>query len=459
MDIHVHAVMSNFPVSDQKMRQIRDVTETDPQSRTLKQTIFEGWPDQRTDCPESITEFWNFRDEMSVVEDIILKGSKIYIPKGLRSEMLDKIHSAHLGIEKCTQRAKEIMFWPKMFNDIKQRVMECPVCLEHRSENVKEPMIQTPLPDRPWQTVATDIFTWQGKDFIVLVDYYSRYFELSQLTSTRAQNIIQKLKSYFSRHGIPETLISDNASYYTCQSFADFAREWDFNHRTSSPTYSQSNGLAEKFVSICKNLLTKSTQAGTDPYIALLEYRNTPLACGKTPAQLLMSRQLRSILPVMDSNLEPRIPDKSSVRNKMQNIKNRSKFYYDRSARPMKSLEKGEGIRIRQGKTWQPAVVSKQVNDRSYIVRTEDGGMYRRNRRHLLKSHEKPFDEIDFPSLPATPPAPPLNFQTPQPSCPKISPDPIKQENVTNYNSNPDSSALYQTRSGRNVRPPDRLNL
>ena len=92
LDVQIHSIISNLPVSDSKMEQIR--------LATFQTIIQEGWPQHRQNCKESILDCWNFHDELSVIDGIILKGQKIFVPKSLRPEMLDKIHTAHLGIEK-----------------------------------------------------------------------------------------------------------------------------------------------------------------------------------------------------------------------------------------------------------------------------------------------------------------------------------------------------------------------
>lgn len=75
-------------------------------------------------------------------------------------------------------------------------------------------MINNEIPDRPWQIMATDMFTWNNENYIVTVNYYSRYFELDRLHSTTASAVIHKVKAAFIRHGIPETVISDNHPQY-----------------------------------------------------------------------------------------------------------------------------------------------------------------------------------------------------------------------------------------------------
>ena len=73
--------------------------------------------------------------------------------------------------------------------------------------------------------------------------------------------------------------------------------KWGFQHKTSSPVYPQSNGLAERTVQTVKNLLQKAKASGEDPYLSLLSYRNTPVSDAGSFAQLLMNRRLRTDLP------------------------------------------------------------------------------------------------------------------------------------------------------------------
>ncbi|XP_048236731.1 uncharacterized protein K02A2.6-like [Haliotis rufescens] len=271
MDAHVHMIVSNVPVSEKRMEDIRRATEADPQFSLLQQTIIDGWPEHRKLCPGTILEFWNFRDQLAFMDGIIFKGQKIVIPKSLRTSMLDKIHTGHMGVEKCLRRARDILFWPKMSNDITSLVLNCSVCLERRNSNPKEPLISHDIPSRPWQTVATDLFLWDTHDFVVVVDYYSRYFEVCKLPSTKSTTVINALKDVFARHGIPDKVISDNGPQYSSQDFAQFAEKWDFVHETSSPRYPQSNGLAEKTVQTIKRIFSKAKTDGRDPHIGILE--------------------------------------------------------------------------------------------------------------------------------------------------------------------------------------------
>lgn len=130
----------------------------------------------------------------------------------------------------------------------------------------------TPFPDYPWQVVGSDLFELKGEQYLVIVDYFSRFPEVIKMTTTTSAAIITALKSIFSRYGIPEVLRSDNGSQYASREFATFAESYGFRHTTSSPRYPQSNGQAERTVKTVKKLLKSSN----DRYMALLSYRATP---------------------------------------------------------------------------------------------------------------------------------------------------------------------------------------
>ena len=160
-------------------------------------------------------------------------------------------------------------------------------------------MIPSQLPERPFQKVGTDLFGWKGQEFVLVTDYFSQYCEIEVLRKSTSQEVISHLKAIFARHGIPETVISDNRPQY---SSAEITEDWRFIHITSSPKYPQSNGEAERMLQTAKNLLTKSGKID-DPYEALLSYRATPLENGFSAAELCIGRRLRTTLPTTSSKL------------------------------------------------------------------------------------------------------------------------------------------------------------
>ena len=259
------------------------------------------------------------------MEGLVFKGERIVIPSAARKDMLKRIHTGHLGIVKSKNRAKEVMFWPGMNSQTEDAVSNCPACTEHQSSNPKEPMIAHKLPDRPWQNVATDLLELENEQYLIVVDYYSRYFELESRPNTTNAAVINKRKSIFSRHSIAEKVVSDNGPQFSAQAFARFAKEWDFSHVRGSPTYPQSNGLAEKAVHIAEQLLKKVKLKQRDSYLSLLEYSNNSVDSLATPAKLLMSRHLRSILPITSNHPRPSVVHPDLARERMEKKTGHSK--------------------------------------------------------------------------------------------------------------------------------------
>ena len=160
----------------------------------------------------------------------------------------------------------------------------------------------------------------------------------------------------------------------------------------SSPNYPQSNGRIENTVKTAKQLMKKSKQVGTDFYLALLDWRNTPTEVVRcSPVQRLRGRRTRTLLPTATSLLKPSITP--GVREKLLKKKERQTYYYNRGTRELSPLRKGDAVVMLpspQARKWRRAQVEDQVDLRSYAVRTEDGRVFRRNRRHLKKYDPPP---------------------------------------------------------------------
>ena len=191
-------------------------------------------------------------------------------------------------------------------------------------------------------------------------------------------------------------LVSDNGPPYNSQEFVNFANEYEFELRKSSPTYPQSNGRAENAVKTAKQLLKKAISSGNDFYLSLLDWRNTPTeGLDSSPAQRIFGRQTRTSLPTTSILLKPKTPN--HVREKIIKKKNKQKIYYNRGTKDLPPLKKGDIVRVQplptdnQGR-WFKAKVERKADIRSYIVRTEWGQEYRRNRKHL-RATKKPFED------------------------------------------------------------------
>ena len=182
------------------------------------------------------------RADITVQNGLLFKGERIIVPSQLRKEMMEKIHSSHLGIEGCLRRAREVFYWPRMNAELKDFILKCDVCNSFKPQQTQEPLMPHEIPTRPWQKVGTDLMQFDGRQYLIIVDYFSSFFEVDKLETTDSRTVVEKLKMQFSRHGIPEIVVSDNGPQYNSCEFKTFAEDWNFQHINSSPRNPQSNG-------------------------------------------------------------------------------------------------------------------------------------------------------------------------------------------------------------------------
>jgi len=135
------------------------------------------------------------------------------------------------------------------------------------------------------------------------------------LIITPNAGVIVALKSQFARCGVPSVVVSDNGPWYNSAEFRKFSEDWGFEHVMSSPGYPQSNSQSERTVQTVKAMLEEVD----DPYKALLSYRDTPLEeVNLSPSQMLMSRRLKTLIPVTEDMLKPKLYDPEEVLPKLK---------------------------------------------------------------------------------------------------------------------------------------------
>ena len=196
----------------------------------------------------------------------------------------------------------------------------------------------------------------RGRTLLVIVDYYSGYIEVDSLKQTTSRSVIKSMKQMFSRYGTPDILVTDNGPQYASEEFARFATEWQSEHVTSSPGCPRSNGRAENAVKTVKRLFTKCREDGTSEFQALLDWRNTPTeGVGTSPAQRLMGRRCKTLLPTTDTLLKPQY-DINSDTQALRKKKEESRRRYNCGARPLSPLKSRDTVRMKlPGQTiWTP---------------------------------------------------------------------------------------------------------
>ena len=300
------------------------------------------------------------------------------------------------------------------------------------------------------------------------MDYYSDFIEVRELPDTTSSSVIQFFKEQFSRHGIPDCLImTDNGSQIVSQEFTQFTTDWEFKHVTSSPRYPKSNGKAESAVKIVMNLFKKALKDDKDPWLALLDYRNTPTeGQNSSPTQRLMSRRTRTRLPTASSLLHPRVIE--VVDEKIKQKKQTAKYYHDRTAKTLPDIEVGQEVRVaplERNQPWKSGTCLQKLTDRSYLVKTAKETLRRKNRQSLKpaplsqpervhRNKESSGSNLQLQSAEQETPTCPETIDAEQPSVPSVKP-----QSLPTPDKEPDVVAIHpkvlRTRT-RIVNPPAR---
>ena len=191
-------------------------------------------------------------------------------------------------------------------------------------------------------------------------------------------------------------LVSDSGPPFNSSEFRNFAALYEFEHRMSSPYHQQSDGKAENAIKTVKRLMQKALEAHSDPYLALLDFRNTPTeSFGVSPAQRLLGRRVRTRFPMNSKLLD--VPGASKNKRCLKNAKDKQAKYYNRRTQVKPPIQVHQTVRakINDRTGWVKSEVVEQLPYRSYRIETENGTVYRRNRKHLRISNEAPIIKND----------------------------------------------------------------
>ena len=464
----VLGLVDELPIATNRMNRIKAALLEDELGVLLSKYITQGWPD-RKNLPDVVRSCYSFRDFLTLVDGMIMYNDCVFIPVLERKRVLDDIHKSHQGETKCIRRASEVVWWPGMTSDIRLLVKDCDRCEQFRLKP-REPLIATPMPDRPWWRLAMDIFEKDQRMYLLVVDYFSRFITVHELLdSSNSGAIIRTLEELFCTLGIPNTIVSDNGPQFVSEEMTKFLRKWDISHLTSSPRFPQSNGEAERAVRTVKGLMNKNTNLAS----ALCMYRDTPLSNGCSPAQLLFGRSMNSmgILPEGRIDLRKLKTTEELSRKKQTNWYNKRHGVKQRS-----DLVINQPVVINNTDGRQVPATILGTRGREIVAMSHNERLFRRNRAQVVGRPElspgsegvqAPPDalvEQDRPDIQGTVPqlisgqesdnTARVEFQErgkPQSKTRQGGPQIITQSPV--------ARRPYVTRSGRQSKPPTKFNL
>lgn len=337
------------------------------------------------------------RHELSALGNLVLRGTRIVLPSSLCDQVLQLGHEGHPGIVVMKQRLRSKLWWPGMDKDIESYCKQCYSCQLVGQAEKPEPMKRRELPSQPWEHLSADCLgpLPSGDNILVVIDYYSRWYEVFYLKTITSAKIIQCLKSLFTTHGLPISLQTDNAQNFNSEEFQEYLESVNVEHRNTTPLWPQANGEVERQNrSLMKRIRiahaeNKDWKEEIQNY--LMMYRSTPQSTtGVSPAEMLFKRKMRTKLPEMTEfgEVDMEVRDRDSER------KGRGKIYADnrRNARPC-DIKEGDRVLVKQNQrknklstVFNPKsmlVVERKGN--SVVVESDEGVKYSRNVSHVKK--------------------------------------------------------------------------
>ena len=144
----------------------------DPEMQALANLIITSWPEDIKEVPRPLHPYWQYREALTIADGLVLQGEALVIPPAKRERVLHQLHQFHQGITKSQLLACGSFFWPGINKAIKEIVSQCETYTWFQSQNAGAPLTPTPTPSLPWQLCATDIFTLEGVDHLVVGDFY-----------------------------------------------------------------------------------------------------------------------------------------------------------------------------------------------------------------------------------------------------------------------------------------------
>ena len=181
---------------------LKDTMREDPILGTVYQLTQQGWPHQRRHTLWMARAYWDFRDQLSTDEGLLLLGPRIVILSCLCKEYLERLHQGHLSATKVQQNTRQHLYWLRLDADIIDYTRRCQECICQSLPN-REPLQAHNVPQQPWERIAMDYFYMNGRLYILICDYFSKFPFLFQTKTMSFANLKDHLQELFSVEGTP----------------------------------------------------------------------------------------------------------------------------------------------------------------------------------------------------------------------------------------------------------------
>lgn len=252
-----------------------------------------------------------------LVDEVIYKDGKLYVPRSKRDEVLQAVHASpvagHGGQFATFERTASDYWWPKMRTDINSLISNCTVCQARKAERAKAAGLMRSFEIcEPNSVVAIDCLgkitqTLQGNEHIIVaMDAFTRFVEAKAVQEITGAEFSIFLSEWIGRYGVPKTILTDNAPTFVNKMVADICKIYNVKHKTSAPDHSQGNALAERAIESLQeklSLISKETRTSPDNWdvvlpVAVLSMNTTcSKSTGYSAYELTFGRQHPIISP------------------------------------------------------------------------------------------------------------------------------------------------------------------
>ena len=337
-------------------------------------------------------------DDISMEGRLLTKHHKIIIPQSARKHILDLLHEPHAGITKTKECARQKYYWPRMNDQIEQKIKSCKDCQEWAPQQQKEPLMQIRA-TRVFEHCSMDPFENNRKDYCAFCDRLSGMLFVFPITGKTAQIIINFILKCCNTAGYPAHLRTDSGPPFTSKEFRKFCEDSNISHNTPAAEAPWSAGHAERAVQTAQDLLNKNGGIYNNKFISsLLQHNCTPRADGYSPADIFNNRVTRSKLPQLEKTFV-NIDQEKAVQARHL-VLDKDKESHDKRAKELPPLHLNQQVLIwdKITESWNRQGTVKEIIEnspqRSYKVLC-NGNFFTRNRRHLRPLHNQQIPEAE----------------------------------------------------------------
>lgn len=365
--IFVVEVMNDTPIT---FKDISKYTNSDSNLCAVKEYIKFGFPHK---IHPSLKELKSNAADLTIVKGCIMYRNRVFIPKLLRERVLNVFHEGHPGVCGMKSLVRALIWYPGIDSDVISLVKNCKTCQSVLAKPSQMSHKQWPKPEKKWSRIHIDHFFFEDKTFFICIDALTKYIECLIVKSTSSNETIEAMREIFSRNGIPDIVVSDNATSFTSQEFKDFLSNNSIIPINPPPYSPASNGQIERSVRVIKNLLKKNGSGSIRKRLSqsLLCYRNVPHSITKiSPSMALNGRNYVTLREKINPCFVADVPN---------------------NFKPIHMYNIGDtvlALNLREGKKWLTGTIVKVLGDNVFEIHLHDFDVvWRRHTHQLLLLH------------------------------------------------------------------------